>query len=225
MILIIRPQFLLYHPINYYRDMSSVNTVSPANTLVGSANECALDAPSRLWCRFVLTINLWPSRFLAPRQQKYHPIDDRINETPSFASLRRLLQIDAKLASEDMNSLPHTRPPSSPWYHGRYKCAEIRRPESTEDDVLRVKMYESFTQVTIFLPSDFNGVVQRLGHSGRSISCSPAALDLKEYIRFTGAADETEDQVIVHTEKVLHVCIAGLDPPVARTGRIRRNSH
>lgn len=101
-----------------------------------------------------------------------------------------------------------------------------RRPESTED-VLRVKMYESFTRVTIFLPDDFHGVVQRLGHSGRSISCSRAALDLKESnnLRFTGAADGTEDQVLVRTEKILHVCIAGQDAPVARTGRIRRNSH
>ncbi|KAH9048249.1 hypothetical protein EDB84DRAFT_295419 [Lactarius hengduanensis] len=216
MVLIIRAQFLLYHPIDYYRDMSSVNTVIPANTLVGSANERALDAPSRSWCRFVLTVNLWPSRFLAPRRQMDHPIDDRINETPSFASLRRLLQMDAK-----------TRPPSSPWCHGRYKCAEIRRPESTEDDVLRVKMYESFTQVTIFLPDDFKGVVQRLGHSGRSISCSRAALYLKDskYLRFTGAVEETEDQVLVRTEKILHVCIAGVDPLVVRTGRIRRNSH
>lgn len=217
MVLIIRAQFLLYHPIDYHRDMSSVNTVIPANTLVGSANERALDAPSRSWCRFVLTVNLWPSRFLAPRRQKDHLIDDRINETPSFASLRRLLHMDAKL---DVDSPPYTRPPS-------YKCAEIRRPESTEDDVLRVKMYESFTQVTIFLPDDFEGVVQRLGHSGRSISCSRAALYLKDckHLRFTGAVDETEDQVVVRTEKILHVCIAGVDPLVVRTGRIRRNSH
>ncbi|KAH9001570.1 hypothetical protein EDB92DRAFT_77049 [Lactarius akahatsu] len=224
MILIIRAQFLLYHPIDYYRDMSSFNTVIPANTLVGCANEHALDAPSRSWCRFVLNVNLWPSRFLAPRRQQDHPIDDRINETPSFASLRRLLKMDAKL---DVDSPPYTRPPSSSWCHGRYKCAEIRRPESTEDNVLRVKMYESFTQVTIFLPDDFKGVVQRLGHSGRSISCSRAALYLKdsEYLRFTGAVAETEDQVVVRTEKILHVCIAGVDPPVVRTGRIRRNSH
>jgi hypothetical protein len=101
-----------------------------------------------------------------------------------------------------------------------------RRPDSTEE-VLRVKMHESFTQVTIFLPDDFHGVVQRLGHSGRSISCSRAALYLKESdnLRFTGAADGTEDQVLVRTEKILHVCVAGHDAPVARTGRIQRNSH
>ena len=88
-------------------------------------------------------------------------------------------------------------------------------------------MYESFTRVTIFLPDDFHGVVQRLGQSGRSISCSRAALYLKESnnLRFTGAANGTEDQVLVRTEKILHVCVAGYDPLVARTGRIRRNSH
>ena len=102
-----------------------------------------------------------------------------------------------------------------------------RRPEESTEDVLRVKMYESFTRVTIFLPDDFHGVVQRLGHSGRSISCSRAALYLKESdnLRFTGAVDGTEDQVLVRTEKILHVCVAGHDAPVARTGRFRRNSH
>jgi len=201
--------------------MSSIKTVSPANTLVGSADERALDTPSRPWCRFVLTVNPWPRRFLASRRQQDHPIDDRINEIPIFASLRRLLQMDTKLVSGGAVS-----PPSSTrWRQGRYKCTEIYRPEGV--DVLRVKMYESLTRVTIFLPDDFHGVVQRLGYSGRSISCSRAALYLKESnnLRFTGAADGTEDQVLVRTEKILHVCVAGSDPLVARTGRIRRNSH
>lgn len=204
--------------------MSSITTVSPANTLVGSANERALDAPSRSWCRFVFAINLWSSRFLASRRQEVHPIDDRVNEIPIFASLRRLLQMDTKFASGDADSTPYTDA-SFPWCHGKYKCAEIRRSESTED-VLRVRMYETFTRVTIFLPDDFHGVVQRLGHSGRSISCSREALYLKESnnLRFTGAADGTEDEVLVRTEKILHVCVAGYDAPVARTGRIGRNS-
>ncbi|KAI9446759.1 hypothetical protein H4582DRAFT_1908159 [Lactarius indigo] len=94
--------------------MSSVNTVTPANTLVGSANERTLDAPSRPWCRFMLTVNLWPSRFLAPRRQEDHPVDDRINETPIFACLRRLLQMDTKLSSGDTDSPPYTKLPPSP---------------------------------------------------------------------------------------------------------------
>lgn len=185
------------------------------------------------------------SNRLASRRQEAHPIDERMDEIPILASLRKLLLMDTKFASGVAEHLSYTEP-SSPWCHNRYKCAEIvcivlllfwfahgsdrfvkqHRPESTED-VLRVKMYESFTQVTIFLPDDFHGVVQRLGHSGRSISCSPAALYLKESnnLRFTGAVDGTEDEVLVRTEKILHVCIAGHDAPVARTGRIRRNSH
>ena len=93
------------------------------------------------------------------------------------------------------------------------------------DDILRVKMYESFAQVTVFIPRDFHGVVGRVGHSGRSISCSPAALFLKDgkSLRFHGVPDSTEDLVLVRTEKVLHVCVAGQDPPIARTGRIRRS--
>lgn len=200
--------------------MSNINTVSPANTLVGSANERALDVPSRPWWRLVFTVR-WSSRLLASRRQEVHPIDDRMDEIPILASLRKLLLMDTKFASGVADHLSYTESSSSPWCHNRYKCAEIRRPESTED-VLRVKMYESFTRVTIFLPDDFHGVVQRLGHSGRSISCSRAALDLKESnnLRFTGAVDGTEDQVLVRTEKILHVCIAGHDAPVARTGRI-----
>jgi hypothetical protein len=87
-------------------------------------------------------------------------------------------------------------------------------------------MYESLGHVTIFLPGDFHGVVRRLGHSGRSISCSRAALFLRESdsLRFSGAADGTEDQILVRTEKVLHVCVAGDDPLLPRTGRIRRKN-
>jgi len=92
------------------------------------------------------------------------------------------------------------------------------------NDVLRVKMYESFAMVTIFIPHDFHGVVGRVGHSGRSISCSEFALDLKECksLRFHGVPDATEDLVLVRTEKVLHVCVAGEDAPIPRTGRVRR---
>jgi hypothetical protein len=109
------------------------------------------------------------------------------------------------------------------WSHGPYKCAVIRRPAINEN-VLRVKMYESFARVTVFIPHDFHGVVGRVGHSGRSISCSDSALDLKESnsLRFHGVPDATEDLVLVRTEKVLHVCVAGEDPPIARTGRVRR---
>lgn len=91
------------------------------------------------------------------------------------------------------------------------------------NDVLRVKMYESFAMVTIFIPHDFHGIVGRVGHSGRSISCSESALDLKECksLRFHGVPDETEDLVLVRTEKVLHVCVAGEDAPIPRTGRAR----
>jgi hypothetical protein len=85
-------------------------------------------------------------------------------------------------------------------------------------------MYESYAQITIFIPLDFHGVVGRVGHSGRSISCSPAALFLKETnnLRFHDVPDVTEDLVLVRTEKVLHVCVAGQDPPLPRTGRVRR---
>jgi len=200
--------------------MSSITTVSPANanTLVGSANERALDILSRAWWRLAITASLWSNRLLASRRQEVRSIDD-------LESLHRLLQMDTKFASRVAERPLYTEE-LSPWCHSRYKCAEIqRRPESTED-VLRVKMYESFTRVTIFLPDDFHGVVQRLGQSGRSISCSRAALYLKESdnLRFTGAADGTEDQVLVRTEKILHVCVAGHDAPVARTGYFRRNS-
>lgn len=82
-------------------------------------------------------------------------------------------------------------------------------------------MYESFAQITIFLPRDFHGIVGRVGHSGSSISCSVSALYLKDSnrLRFDGEADWSEDQVLVRTEKILHVCIAGDDAPLARTGR------
>jgi hypothetical protein len=133
------------------------------------------------------------------------------------------------------------------WSHGPYKCAVIVRTQTkslhlsrflltffflmctqrrsdTNNDILRAKMYESFAQVTIFIPHDFHGVVGRVGHSGRSISCSPAALFLKETndLRFHDVPDATEDLVLVRTEKVLHVCVAGQDPPLPRTGRVRR---
>ncbi|KAI0279825.1 hypothetical protein BGY98DRAFT_1095902 [Russula aff. rugulosa BPL654] len=109
------------------------------------------------------------------------------------------------------------------WSHGPYKCAVIRRSDASED-ILRVKMYESYAQITVFIPHDFHGVVGRVGHSGRSISCSPAALFLKETnnLRFHDVPDVTEDLVLVRTEKVLHVCVAGQDPPLPRTGRVRR---
>jgi hypothetical protein len=227
----VRPESL------YRRWHLIVFQVSPANTLVGSADERALDIPSR---------SLWSSRLQASRRQEVRSIDDRMDEVPILESMRRLLQMDTKIASR-VTERPLYTEQLSPWRHGRYKCAEIvctvfplfvcpllgterhpkqRRPESIED-VLRVKIYEPFTRVTIFLPDDFHGVVQRLGHSGRSISCSRAALYLKESnnLRFTGVADATEDQVLVRTEKILHICVAGHDAPVARTGRFRRNSH
>jgi hypothetical protein len=85
-------------------------------------------------------------------------------------------------------------------------------------------MYESFALVTVFIPRDFHGVVGRVGQSGRSISCSSSAQFLKESncLRFHGVPDGTEDLVLVRTEKVLHVCVAGEDPPIPRTGRVRR---
>ena len=126
----------MYHPTNYL-DMSRIKTVgscslygrwklnvfqvSPANTHVGSADERALDAPSRPWCRFVLTVNLWSSRFLGSSRQEDHPIDERVNEIPIFASLRRLLQMGA---SGGAVRRPYTES-SSPWCHSTYKCAEI----------------------------------------------------------------------------------------------------
>jgi hypothetical protein len=98
-----------------------------------------------------------------------------------------------------------------------------RRPDASKS-VLRVKMCESLAHVTIFLPSDFHGVVRRLSQSGKSISCSRAALLLRESkdLRFSGVADRNEDQVLVRTEKILHVCVAGEDPLLPRTGRLRR---
>jgi hypothetical protein len=105
----------------YRRWKLNVFQVSLANTLVGSADERALDAPSRPWCRFVLTVKLWSSRFLVSRQQEDHPIDDRINEIPIFAGLRRMLQMDAKFVSGGAVSSPS----SSPWRRSMYKCAEI----------------------------------------------------------------------------------------------------
>lgn len=99
-----------------------------------------------------------------------------------------------------------------------------QRRSDSNNNVLRAKMYESFAQVTIFIPQDFHGVVGRVGQSGRSISCSPAALFLKETndLRFHDVPDPTEDLVLVRTEKVLHVCVAGQDLPLPRTGRVRR---
>jgi hypothetical protein len=78
--------------------------------------------------------------------------------------------------------------------------------------------------VTLFIPNDFYGVVGRVGQSGRSIACSPNALFLKQAnsLRFHAVPDETEDLVLVRTEKVLHVCVAGEDPPLPRTGQVRR---
>ena len=133
------------------------------------------------------------------------------------------------------------------WSQGRYKCAVIVREKNplhlshvlrnfffsyvftqrrsvANEDILRVKMYESYAQITVFIPLDFHGVVGRVGHSGRSISCSPAALFLKETnnLRFNDVPDAAEDLVLVRTEKVLHVCVSDEDAPVARTGRARR---
>ena len=99
-----------------------------------------------------------------------------------------------------------------------------QRRSDANNDILRAKMYESYAQVTVFLPDDFHGVVGRVGHSGRSISCSPAALFLKETdnLRFHDVPDGAEDLVLVRTEKVLHVCVSGQDAPLPRTGRVRR---
>jgi len=103
------------------------------------------------------------------------------------------------------------------WSHGRYKVIKIRRTEDNNEEVLRVKVYESFAQLTVFIPREFHGVVARVGHSGRSISCSHAALYLKESnnLRFNCQANGTDDVVLVRTEKVLHVCVAEDDTPVA----------
>jgi hypothetical protein len=102
----------------------NVFQVSPANTLVGSANERALDVPSRPWWRLVFTVR-WSSRLLASRRQEVHPIDDRMDEIPILASLRKLLLMDTKFASGVADHLSYTESSSSPWCHNRYKCAEI----------------------------------------------------------------------------------------------------
>lgn len=98
-----------------------------------------------------------------------------------------------------------------------------RQRRRDENGVLRIKMYESYAQVTIFLPRDFHGVVGRVGNSGRSIACSHAALYLKESnnLRFNDVPDETEDLVLVRTDKVLRVCVVGDDPPLPPAGRGR----
>jgi hypothetical protein len=92
-----------------------------------------------------------------------------------------------------------------------------------ETGVLRIKMYESYAQMTIFLPRDFHGVVGRVGHSGRSIACSHAALYLKESnnLRLNAVPDETEDLVLVRTEKILRVCVVDDDPPLPPAGHGR----
>jgi hypothetical protein len=84
-------------------------------------------------------------------------------------------------------------------------------------------MYESYAQMTVFLPRDFHGVVGRVGHSGRSIACSHAALYLKESnnLRLNAVPDETEDLVLVRTEKTLRVCVVDDDPPLPPAGRGR----
>ncbi len=103
--------------------------VSPANTLIGSANERALDIPSRPRYRFILAVNPWSRRLAACRRQEYHQIDDRINEIPMYASLRRLLQMDT-FDSGEAGSKPYAEP-LSPWCQGRYKCAVIVRYVTT----------------------------------------------------------------------------------------------
>jgi len=106
---------------------------------------------------------------------------------------------------------------------GSLTCLLRRQRRRDENGVLRIKMYESYAQVTIFLPRDFHGVVGRVGNSGRSIACSHAALYLKESnnLRFNDVPDETEDLVLVRTDKVLRVCVVGDDPPLPPAGRGR----
>jgi hypothetical protein len=214
---------------------------SPSNTLVGSAiarvpdNFCmsksrlivcpiASRNPVSIFCRRI-------SRFEKP------PINET---TGARRGLRGVLQIHNVFAPGDTSGQPCAE--LSVWSHNRIKCANIvcthpspsaiafgtntyasqRRPDASEG-VFRVKMDDSLTHVTIFLPSDFHGVVRRLGHSGGSISCSRAALILKESdnLRFSGVADGTEDQVLVRTEKTLHICVEGDDPLLPRTGCTR----
>jgi hypothetical protein len=107
----------------YRRWKLNIFQVSPANTLIGGANERALGVPSRPWWRLVLTVR-WSSRLLASRRQEVHPIDDRMDENPILASLRKLLLMDTKFASGVADHLSYTES-SSPWCHNRYKCAEI----------------------------------------------------------------------------------------------------
>jgi hypothetical protein len=214
---------------------------SPSNTLVGSAtarvpdNSCM--PKSRLIVSPIASRNLVSifcrriSRFEKPS----------INEaTGARRGLRGVLQIHNVFSPGDTSGQPCAE--LSVWSHNRIKCANIvcthpsasafafvtntyalqRRPDASEG-VFRIKMDDSLTHVTIFLPSDFHGVVRRLGHSGGSISCSRAALILKESdnLRFSGMADGTEDQVLVRTEKTLHICVEGDDPLLPRTGCIR----
>ncbi|KAH9977343.1 hypothetical protein BGW80DRAFT_847452 [Lactifluus volemus] len=204
-----------------YLDISSCKMHSPSNTLVGSAiarvpdNFCmsksrlivcpiASRNPVSIFCRRI-------SRFEKP------PINET---TGARRGLRGVLQIHNVFAPGDTSGQPCAE--LSVWSHNRIKCANIRRPDASEG-VFRVKMDDSLTHVTIFLPSDFHGVVRRLGHSGGSISCSRAALILKESdnLRFSGVADGTEDQVLVRTEKTLHICVEGDDPLLPRTGCTR----
>ena len=124
---------------------------------------------------------------------------------------------------------PHPIGSTEPFiFHGSptlFDCFFFWRRQRRRDEngVLRIKMYESYAQVTIFLPRDFHGVVGRVGHSGRSIACSHAALYLKESnnLRLNDVPDETDDLVLVRTEKVLRVCVVDDDPPLPPAGRGR----
>ncbi|KAI0261061.1 hypothetical protein BC834DRAFT_897853 [Gloeopeniophorella convolvens] len=203
--------------------MSSSDSTTPSIT--GSAE----DKGSALLCGPRFSLNgsnkPWVPRTRAPHHQHRFAAGRSKENFARSGSIRKLLrgalQLSASFGPAGAGKGPNTE--FSVWVFGdNYKCGQIRRPDSSED-VVHVRMYESFSQVTIFLPDDFNGVVRRVGHSGSSISCSRAALYLKdaECLRFSGAtADEAEDQVVVRTEKMVHVCVAGDDPLVPRTGRL-----
>ncbi|KAI0003391.1 hypothetical protein BJV74DRAFT_793606 [Russula compacta] len=157
--------------------MSSSNTISFTNG-VGSANARVLDnSRRRSRLRFSVT-----------------------TRTPNVLSmLRRPRTVFAPGDAEG-----HAGVEMLIWSHGASKAAMLRRPQpransEDDDEVLRVKMYESFAKITIFLPNDFHGIVGRVGHSGSSISCSASALYLKDSngLRFDGEADWSEDQVLM----------------------------
>ncbi|KAI0261060.1 hypothetical protein BC834DRAFT_973006 [Gloeopeniophorella convolvens] len=101
-------------------------------------------------------------------------------------------------------------------------CAQVmRQPNSQTGEYprLRAVLMNISTQLILYVPRDFSGIVRRIDGSGAPITRSDAARDMLAYLRLDDSlrAGPGDDEIILYTTEPVSVRVTGEDPVLSYT--------